>query len=84
MLMSISEIERFAKDVADNDELQARVAGIISNPSAVMDLASASGYDFTLAELEHHRSQKSDELTAEDLENISAGNLGDVIPDHRL
>ncbi|MEM9472507.1 MAG: Nif11-like leader peptide family natural product precursor [Pseudomonadota bacterium] len=78
--MSEQEIERFTKDLASDEDLRSAAAEAVSDLPAIVAIAKANGYDFTLEELETFQSRQSAEMSDEDLEKVSAGAFVDRIP----
>ena len=68
--MSLSELQRFAKDIESNADLKNRVHGA-GNIDARVAAARAAGYEFDKADFESSTGAMSDK----DLDNVSGGGL---------
>ena len=73
--MSISEMERFAKDLQNDEAILEEVRDVGTDNQAVVRFANAKGYDFTLEEVEAIVA-KSGELSDEQLESVAGGSYG--------
>ncbi|MBP7779225.1 MAG: Nif11-like leader peptide family RiPP precursor [Acidobacteria bacterium] len=65
------EIERFAKDVQSNEALRAEIKPLGTDQVAILRLANAKGYNFTMADVEALGA--SGELTDEQLAGVAGG-----------
>ncbi len=73
--MSVSEIERFKKDVTENTALKEEFIQAGTAEEAVVSFASGKGYDFTVDELKAEIEEKKANLSNEDLEKVAAAGL---------
>jgi predicted ribosomally synthesized peptide with nif11-like leader len=71
-MSAAAEIERFAKDTLSNEALRAEVKALGANQEAILSLANAKGYAFTMADVE---AIGAGELTDEQLEGVAGGNI---------
>ncbi len=70
--MSVAaEVERFAKDVQTNEALRAEIRTLGTDQDAILRLANAKGYNFTMADVEAIGA--SGELTDEQLAGVAGG-----------
>jgi predicted ribosomally synthesized peptide with nif11-like leader len=70
-MSAASEIERFAKDVKTNEAFRAEIEGLGTDQDAILRLANAKGYDFTMADVDALGG--SVELTDEQLGAVAGG-----------
>lgn len=71
-MSAATEVERFAKDVQSNESLRAEVKALGTDQDAILRLANAKGYNFTMADVE---AMGAGELTDEQLEGVAGGNI---------
>jgi|TARA_B100000315_G_C14591203_1_gene595914 predicted ribosomally synthesized peptide with nif11-like leader len=71
--MSRENLEQFLEQVADNEELQARIGDEIHS-DALITLGTECGYEFTVEDL-----QESAELSDEELEMVAGGTDGRAV-----
>lgn len=71
--MSKSEIERFSADLNEDQGLFDEVAGKAGDLAAVVALAQARGYSFTLDEVNEHNASRSHTISDEQLDEVAAG-----------
>jgi len=67
-----SEIERFAKDVAQSSTLRDQVKAVGTDPRAMVEFANGKGYHFSLDDV-NALAGSSDELTDSDLGTVAGG-----------
>lgn len=70
-MSAAADIERFAKDVQRNEALRAEVKALGSDQDAIIRLANAKGYQFTVDDVSALGS--SGELSDEQLEAVAGG-----------
>jgi predicted ribosomally synthesized peptide with nif11-like leader len=70
-MTAVAEIQRFAKDLQGNEGLKAEVAKLGTDQAAILALANAKGYQFTMADVEGLSS--TGELTDEQLAGVAGG-----------
>jgi predicted ribosomally synthesized peptide with nif11-like leader len=70
-MSAASEIERFAKDTLSNDALRAEVKALGADQEAILALANAKGYRFTMEDVTELGS--SGELSDEQLAAVAGG-----------
>jgi predicted ribosomally synthesized peptide with nif11-like leader len=66
-----AEIERFAKDLKSSEALRAEIKALGSDQDAILRLANAKGYQFTLADVEALGA--GGELSDEQLAGVAGG-----------
>ena len=71
--MSMSEVERFSRDLRESCELLRVVSDGAVGLDDLVSRARAQGYDFNLAEAEHYIDRQSVELSSEQLEATAGG-----------
>lgn len=71
--MSKPDLERFAKDVKKDTKLQEELKKAGTDEKAVIGIAKARGYDFSLEELKAYAEQKKGELSEEQLDKVAGG-----------
>lgn len=71
--MSKAELERFSKDVKADPKLQEELKKSGTSEKAVVDIAKAKGYDFSVEELKAYAEAKKGELSEEDLQKVAGG-----------
>lgn len=71
--MSQQEMERFAKDVKTNSALQDELKKAGTDEKAVVSIANAKGYDFSLEELKAYADSKKGELSDDQLQKVAGG-----------
>ena len=81
--MSISEMERLAKDLQNDEAILEEVRDVGADNQAVVRFANAKGYDFTLEEVEAIVA-KSGELSDEQLESVAGLHPPDRLPQRIL
>ena len=69
----MNEIERFNKDVADNKEMIEDLKRIGSDIEEIVKYANSKEYKFTIEEINALAENGNDELSEDDLENVSGG-----------
>ena len=72
-MSAAAEIERFAKDTLNNDALRAEVKALGADQDAILALANARGYQFTMDDVNELGS--SGELSDEQLAAVAGGNI---------
>ena len=70
-MSAAAEIERFAKDTLSNDALRAEVKALGADQEAILALANAKGYRFTMDDVNELGS--SGELSDEQLAAVAGG-----------
>ena len=85
--MSKEIAKKLIAELQENEELKAKIAGI-TEPAEMVKKAVEAGYDVTLEEMTEAEkefraelAQKSDELTAEELEAAAGGLYDDLLND---
>ncbi len=78
--MSVSEIERFGKDVEENTVLKEDLIKAGTAEEAIVSFANDKGYDFTADELKAEVEKKKADLSDEELEKVAAGGIVYVNP----
>ena len=85
--MSKEIAKKLIAELQENEELKAKIAGI-NDPAEMVKKAVEAGYDVTLEEMTEAEkefraelAQKSDELTAEELEAAAGGLYDDLLND---
>ncbi|MCP3953013.1 MAG: Nif11-like leader peptide family natural product precursor [Desulfobacterales bacterium] len=71
--MSVSEIERFGKDVEENTDLKEELIKAGAAEEAIVSFANGKGYDFTADEFKAEVEKKKADLSDEELEKVAAG-----------
>lgn len=81
--MSKAELERFSKDVKASPKLQDELKKAGTNEQAVVSIANAKGYDFSVADLKAAAEAKKGELSEEQLQKVAGGGevyaVGDIV-----
>ncbi|MCP4192493.1 MAG: Nif11-like leader peptide family natural product precursor [Planctomycetaceae bacterium] len=77
--MSVSEIERFGKDVEENTDLKEELIKAGAAEEAIVSFANGKGYDFTADEFKAEVEKKKADLSDEELEKVAAGGFLDPI-----
>ena len=74
-MSATDEIQRFALDLQSNAALRAEIKGLGTDQGAILRLANAKGYNFTLADVEAagKASEAAGELTDEQLVDVAGG-----------
>ena len=70
-MSAAAEIERFARDLQSNETLRAEVKALGTEQDAILSLANAKGYAFTMADVEALGA--GGELTDEQLASVAGG-----------
>jgi predicted ribosomally synthesized peptide with nif11-like leader len=70
-MSAAAEIERFAKDLKSNETLRAEIKALGADQNAILDLANAKGYTFTMADVEALGA--GGELSDEQLAGVAGG-----------
>ena len=70
-MSAAAEIERFAKDLKSNETLRAEIKALGTDQSAILKLANAKGYAFTMADVEALGA--GGELSDEQLAGVAGG-----------
>ena len=70
-MSAAAEIERFAKDTLSNDALRAEVKALGADQAAILALANAKGYQFTMNDV--NELGASGELSDEQLAAVAGG-----------
>ena len=65
-------IEKFNKDLLENQEMQKELKNIGNDMAKIVAYANTKGYNFTAADVEAH-AKKGDELSEEQLGNVAGG-----------
>lgn len=66
-----AEIERFARDLQANDALRTEIKALGTDQDAILRLANAKGYQFTMADVD--ALGESGELSDEQLAGVAGG-----------
>ncbi len=77
--MSVSEIERFGKDIEANAVLKEDLIKAGTAEEAIVSFANDKGYDFTADELKAEVEKKKADLSDEELEKVAAGGFIDTV-----
>jgi predicted ribosomally synthesized peptide with nif11-like leader len=77
-VMSKSELERFAADLNEDQALFDQVSPVAGDHAALVAIANANGYDFTLEEVQAHVSAQR-EISDEQLDEVAGGRNVPVI-----
>ena len=74
-MSATDEIQRFASDLQSNAALRAEIKGLGTDQGAILRLANAKGYNFTLADVEAagQLSEAAGELSDEQLADVAGG-----------
>lgn len=71
--MSVSEVERFSRDVKTSKDLQGELVKIGADADKIAAFAKKQGYDFTGADLTKAAESAKKQLTPEQLDSVAAG-----------
>lgn len=75
--MALTDAERFAKDLADDESLRDAIKTAATGLASIVEFAKSRGYDFTIDEAkEYIQSRAPQELTDEQLEAVTGGKGG--------
>lgn len=70
-----TQIEKFNKDLLENQEMQTEIKNIGNDMVKIVAYANSKGYNFTVADLE----AKKGELSEEQLDKVAGGNGGILV-----
>ena len=70
-MSAAAEVERFAKDVQSNEALRAEIKALGTDQGAILSLANAKGYNFSMADVE--ALDAGGELSDEQLAGVAGG-----------
>jgi len=70
-MSAADEIKRFAKDALTKEDLRAEIKKLGTDQQAILSLANAKGYDFTMADVE--ALDTGGELTDDQLAGVAGG-----------
>jgi predicted ribosomally synthesized peptide with nif11-like leader len=71
--MSDSELERFSSDLKADAALREAFAQKGNDLGAIVEAAQASGYGFTLEDVQGRLAERGPELSEEELDSVSGG-----------